>query len=92
MALIRNIQRQLKISHLIKVKYRIARSIDFNIYAYVEFIFSDGTVISEKDSYFSDEIEVQKFGRKGYLLYISFVKIYFSGQSPTFEYLDCVTQ
>ncbi len=92
MALIRNVQRQLKISRLIKVIYRIARNVDFNIYAYVEFIFSDGTIISEKDWTFKDELDVQKYGRKGFLLYIDFVKIYFSSQSPTFEYLDCVTQ
>lgn len=72
--------------------YRVARGVDLHIYAYVDYVFSDGIVISDKDWSFNDELEVQKYGRKGFLLRIEHVKLCFPSSSPAFEYLDCVTQ
>lgn len=92
MGLVRTINRQLKISRLEKVIYRIARGLDLNIYAYVDFIFSDGTVISHYDWMFENEEEIRKYGTKGYILYMQYIQIKFPRCKPEFEFLNCVTQ
>lgn len=87
----RDVRRYLKIADLSKVHYIVARGADMHIYTIVNYIFTDGFVLSYRLYGYNNDKDVELYAYKHYINYKAFVLLKFSTSSPSFEFSNCVT-
>ncbi len=82
----------MKISKLVKVQYIIARGVDLYIYAFANYIYADGFVLSYQVEAYNTERNVDLYAYRHFNEYRDYVKVSFPAVTPKFEFLNCVTQ